>query len=242
MSEKSFKFKQFTIAHEKCQMKVGTDGVLLGAWTSPDNSVTNILDVGTGSGLIALMLAQKTSGNVRIEALDFDPAACEQARENIHNSPWKNKVSVVNSTIQEYAQNSTKRFDLIVSNPPYFELSSNPLNNTQNTAKHAVTLTLEELTNAFPRLLTSRGTLCIILPINHEVTFLKLAQNIGLNCCRKMYVKPNYYKPYERILMQFSLSINQIRKADDVILIEKENRHQYSDKYEQLTKDYYLAF
>lgn len=115
-----FTFKQFFVAHDRCAMKVGTDGILLGAW-APVADVKRILDIGTGSGLLALMLAQRTDDNVPIDAVELDSGAAMQAQENVAHSPWPHRITVHTDDIQRWAPRQTVRFDLIISNPPYYE-------------------------------------------------------------------------------------------------------------------------
>ena len=155
-----FAFKQFTVRHDRCAMKVGTDGVLLGAWTDLSHS-RRILDIGTGTGLIALMLAQRCM-DARITAIDLDSAAVEQAQENIQASPWKDRIEALQQDICTYHPNGT--FDTIVSNPPYFIDSLKCPDGQRSTARHTDTLDADRLIGKVSELLTSDGRFSIILP------------------------------------------------------------------------------
>src|SRR5436190_6902240 len=142
MSETTFRFKQFTIHQDKCAMKVGTDSVLLGSWVDTAQA-TDILDIGTGSGIIALMLAQKSFA--QIDAIDVDGNACEQAEENFKSSPWMDRLHVIHQSFQDYATGTEKKYDLIVSNPPYFQDAFKPAEESKLKAKHGDLLCFAEL-------------------------------------------------------------------------------------------------
>ena len=165
MANPYFQFKQFTVWHDKCAMKVGTDGVLLGAWTSVENT-RSILDVGCGTGLISLMLAQRCQAI--IDALDIDPAACMQARENADRSPFGQRLQVIHrpfaDCVTEFA--GIRQYDCIVSNPPYFINSLKCPDKQRNQARHTDTLSLDELISGSKQLLSPGGRLCLILPFD----------------------------------------------------------------------------
>ena len=165
MSNPFFQFKQFTIRHDKCAMKVGTDGVLLGAWAGTE-SCSRILDVGTGTGLIALMLAQRSKAVV--DAIDIDADACLQAQENAESSLFAGRINVFHSDLVDFAQASTHLYDLIVSNPPYFVDSLKCPNLQRNTARHTDTLTLEDLLQYSRKLLAPQGRIALILPYDQK--------------------------------------------------------------------------
>ena len=155
MSNPYFQFKQFTVWHDKCAMKVGTDGVLLGAWTSVE-SAHRILDIGTGTGLVALMLVQRSLPDANIVALEIDEAAVGQARENIIRSPWKERVEVVQADFRKYR--SSDKFDVIVSNPPYFVDSLECPDRQRTAARHRLQPLLQNDGNPAPRIHIRRTT------------------------------------------------------------------------------------
>ena len=227
-----FRFKQFTIFQDRCAMKVGTDGVLLGAWTNCDGTA-QILDIGTGTGLVALMLAQRS--NALITAIEIDKEAATQASENAANSPWRNRIFVKNCSLQEFAPET--KFDLIVSNPPYFCNSlKTPLEN-RNLARHADSLPLADLLQHSRRLLSENGRLCVILPVDAANFCIEKAVQNGLFCTRSTKIKPLPDSIAKRILLEFSQTEKEC--VEDFLIIEK-SRHQYSEAFKKMTEKYYF--
>jgi tRNA1Val (adenine37-N6)-methyltransferase len=230
-----FQFKQFSIAQQHTAMKVGTDGVLLGAWSKTLEG--NILDIGTGTGLIALMLAQRTK-TALIDAIEMDAIASEEAQENFKNSKWKTRLKVIHSTIQNY--HPTKKYDVIVSNPPFFINSTKAPNNLRNNARHTDELSFIELIVSVKRLLSTSGIFSLILPTEEANQFISLANQNGLFLTRRCLVKPNPTKASKRVIMEFSFTETNI--LEETLTIETENRHEYTKEYITLTKDFYLKF
>lgn len=228
-----FSFKQFTVRHDRCAMKVGTDGVLLGAWIDL-NSSRRILDIGTGTGLIALMLAQRCS-DARIIAVDIDSAAVEQAQENIQASPWKNRVEVLQQDICTYHPHGT--FDTIVSNPPYFIDSLKCPDGQRSTARHTDTLDADRLIGKVSELLSPNGSFSIILPAEQTEDLIRVADEKGLYPSRQTWVITRPGLSPKRILMEFR-KISTVFQPDELV-IELE-RHVYSEEYIALTKEFYL--
>lgn len=228
-----FKFKQFTIRHDRCAMKVGTDGVLLGAWTHLDHP-QRILDIGTGTGLIALMLAQRCK-EARIIGLDIDDEAVSQAHENIGSSPWKERVEVILQDVCTYTPD--RLFDTIVSNPPYFNNSLKCTDTQRNTARHTDTLSMDALLEGAARLMTDKGRFSIILPAEQTDELLGTAASKGLYPSRQTHVITRPGLPPKRVLMEFR-KIKETLQTDEIV-IELE-RHVYSPEYIELTRDFYL--
>ncbi|OFX23535.1 MAG: tRNA (adenosine(37)-N6)-methyltransferase TrmM [Bacteroidetes bacterium GWA2_31_9b] len=235
MPNNYFKFKQFTIHQDKCAMKVGTDGVLLGAWVKCDEAAT-VLDIGTGTGLIALMIAQRS--NALIDAIEIDADACVQAKENIDKSPWKNRINIINQPFQDYANDTDKKYDLIVSNPPYFQNSLNAPDEQRSKARHNKELELIEIISGASKLLSDNGTLSIILPYIEGVLFIANAAENGLYCVRQTNVLPKPKAATKRLLLEFQKTKKTVINQD--LVIESGNRHEYSDSYKDLTRDFYL--
>lgn len=229
-----FHFKQFSVRHDRSTMKVGTDGVLLGAWVDVTHS-KRILDIGTGSGVIALMLAQRTTSDVAIDAVEVEKEDAEQARENVEQSPWPRRVEVFHSSIQNFT--SEERYDLIVSNPPYFNNSAKPPDEKRIQARHTTTLPYDVLLHHAKQLLTPNGRLALILPFTEGLAFETLASQYGLRCCRKTAFRTRREKPIERWLME--LSAGSCQKIDDEILLYNDGL-EWSDDYIRLTRDFYL--
>ena len=232
---KPFNFKQFSIQQNNTAMKVGTDGVLLGAWTTVKNGT--ILDIGTGTGLIAIMLAQR-SKTALIDAIEVEEDAHNQAKENIASCNWKNRISAHHLPIQNFKP--TTQYDLIISNPPFFLASTKAPNEDRNTARHTDSLSFDDLIASVIRLLNSEGIFSLILPINEAELFINIAtaQHLFLN--KKCVIKPNPTKPAKRVLMEFSFSKTDIVSKE--LTIETATRHQYTKEYISLTQDFYLKF
>ncbi len=216
-------------------MKVGTDGVLLGAWISLE-SAEHILDIGTGTGLIALMMAQKYDAH--IDAIDIDNDAFKQALVNVNASPWSNRLRVIHASLQDFHPH--RKFDLIVSNPPYFIDSFAPTDEARNRARQAsASLSYEELLQGIIRLLTTSGKFCVILPSKEGIIFREKAEQDGLFCNRITHVHTIIGKPAKRVLMEFS-RIDEELKEKDIILRESDTT--FTDAYKVLTKEFYPAF
>ncbi len=234
MSNPYFKFKQFTVFHDKCGMKVGADGVTLGAWADVNGAET-ILDVGCGSGLIALMLAQRS--DAKITALDIDENCVRQSKENIENSLWKNRISVKHFSFQDFADSTTETYDLIVSNPPFFNNSLKNPSQARSVARHTDTLPHLDLIKNAIKLLNEKGKFCVILPITEGENFIKLAEKEGMFCGQKVTIFPNYVKPAKRLLLEFRKEKTDCKVSE--ITIEKE-RGIYTDEYRKMVKEFYL--
>lgn len=237
MPNQEFAFKQFIIHQEKCAMKVGTDAVLLGAWVQPKNPKT-ILDIGTGTGVIALMIAQKTEGE--IDAIEIDENAFEQAKENVLASKWNNRVHVHHISLQNFSKNSTNKYDLIVSNPPYFVDSFKSNAEARNSARHADQLPFSELIKCVSNLLENDGVFCVIMPVTEGYKLRDLAAYNHLYLTRLTLVKTKKEKTEKRFLMQFEKQNKKLIETE--LVIEKNDRHAYTAEYIELTKDYYLYF
>ncbi len=232
---KPFYFKKFTVHQDRCAMKIGTDGVLLGAWADT-TAVRSALDVGTGTGVIAIMLAQR-SREARIKAVEIDREAYEQARQNMALSPWAQRLEAVHGAVQEFARTSRERFDLIVSNPPFFSGGTFSNNHDRNQVRHTIKMPHGDLLAAVRTLLAPEGTFGLILPLIEGLRFVELAESYHLYCIRQTEVKPKASKPVERLLLQFS------RQPADMIrdrLIIQEESGEWTKEYRQLTGDFYL--
>ena len=228
-----FRFKQFNVSQDKCAMKIGTDGVLLGAWIKID-SPNRILDIGTGTGLIALMLAQRFSKS-QITALEIDPLAAEQANDNFKDSFWSNRLHATNTSLQKFSPKNM--FDLIVSNPPYFENVSKAKSEERTQARHTDYLSFETLVSHSAKWLSNKGILAIIIPIASKEKIVKIANKKNLFLQRICIVKGNESSTAKRALMDFSFQKENIKKS---MLVIEEKRHQYTQKYIELCKDFYL--
>lgn len=238
MANSTFAFKQFVIKQDKCAMKVSTDAVLLGAWVIPNGSL-NILDIGTGTGVIALMLAQKSKG--KIHAIDIDQSAFEQAKINFEESIFKENLSVEHKSLQEFSKSAPNKYDLIVTNPPYFVDSLKNSDSNRSNARHADVLPYMELIEGVKTLLSEKGKFCLILPKNEAIKFRELAETRGFHLSKLMRIRTTLDKGEEkRHLMQFEFRPTEF--SESTLVIEKDERHSYTDEYKNLTKDYYIHF
>ncbi len=237
MANNYFQFKQFKIIQEKSAMKVGTDGALLGAWANISR-VKTALDVGAGTGLISLMIAQRTS--TKVLGIEIEKNAAKEAYENIQNSPWKNRVAIKNISFQDFAAASKEKFDLIISNPPFFSNSfKNEIANLA-IARHNDLLPFSELINGSVKLLNENGRLAVILPVIQAEEFIELAKHEDLFLSRLTKIKPKATKEPNRFLMEFTKKQTPLKK--DYLIIYNETGTDYTESYKQLTCEFYLKF
>jgi tRNA1Val (adenine37-N6)-methyltransferase len=265
MANSFFRFKQFTVYQDKCAMKVGTDGVLLGAL--PDvQGAESLLDIGTGTGLVALMLAQRNP-HMHVDAIEIDPDAAQQARQNVAGSPWPH-IEVHQVALQQYFPH--RQYQIIVSNPPYFVNSLKAPQQARNTARHTDTLSFADLLQGVNRLLLPQGKFWVILPDEAQAEFCRLADHEGLRLVQVIKVHPREDRPAKRVVMCFEkpvvghagpfdklrdrmegcevpLDRDRMEGSDaglrdlspQILVIEKE-RHVYTPLFESLTAPYYL--
>jgi len=233
-----FTFKQFFVAHDRCAMKVGTDGVLLGAW-APVDHVSRILDIGTGTGLVALMLAQRTKDGVCVDAVELECAAALQAGENFAESPWNSRLSVFAQDINDFALDAPNKYDLIVSNPPYFETAVACRNEARNAARYTETLTHRALLECANSLLSSNGTFCVVLPYDIGLSFEKAAQDLGWHTQARLDIRDRPEKPLNRMLLALA---RQAHLPNYQALALREKLNVYSAEFRALITDFYLNY
>jgi len=238
MSEsKIFKFKEFDIAQDQCAMKVGTDGVLLGAWAEVVGA-REILDIGTGTGIIALMLAQRAE-RANVDAVEIDGKSFEQAKDNFMNSKWSKTLHIHHITIQDYSTQHKKSYDSIVCNPPFFSGGTLSSNQDKNTVRHTIKLSHQDLLKSARSLLSVTGTFSLILPLLEGLRFIEIAESYGLHCTRKTTVMSKKNKPVERILLEFKKNKSEMNTS--LLIIQKEKRNDWTDQYIALTKDFHIG-
>ena len=233
---KPFKFKQFAIHQDRCAMKIGTDGVLLGAWTSLQNNPESILDIGAGTGLIALMLAQR-SGAETMDALEIEEEAYEQCVDNFEASPWGDRLFSYHAGLDEFLDDIEDQYDLIVSNPPFYSEEVASGNSARDMARQNQSLPFEELIEGVSKLLSPDGIFSTIIPYKEEVHFIDLAEKSGLYPQHLTRVKGNPSSEIKRSLLLFSFNKKEVLKDELTIEVE---RHQYTPEYITLTKEFYL--
>jgi tRNA1Val (adenine37-N6)-methyltransferase len=237
MANNYFKFKQFSVVQDLCAMKVGTDGVLLGAWATVTDTDENILDIGCGTGLIALMLAQRTS-KARITGIDIDAGAVLQSSLNFMNSPWYDRLRSVHQPLHLFAIGCEQRYDLIVSNPPFFSNSLKAPDKARNTARHTDTLNSNDLLRIASLLLNETGRICLILPVDEGLQLVQSAANNGLYTKQRIEVFPKPGLKAKRLLLEFVKTPCDCHISE--ITIESEQRHIYSEEFSLMVKDFYL--
>ncbi len=235
MANNYFQFKQFKINQSRAAMKVGTDGVLLGAWASCSGA-QRILDIGTGTGLIALMLAQRYTA--MIDALEIDEAAMADAKENIQQSPWSERIKLYPTALQHFSP--AEKYDALVSNPPYFKDSLKAPDAARTRARHSDTLSLEELVVRSVKLLQPAGKLHLVLPYEALEELQIDAAKAGLYLVRICRVKPTPSKSFKRVLLTLAMQADPC--VEEELILEEFGRHQYSQAYKDLTRDFYLNF
>jgi tRNA1Val (adenine37-N6)-methyltransferase len=234
-----FRFKEFTIHQDKTAMKVGTDGVLLGAWCSVENYPNSILDVGSGTGVISLIIAQRSDA-LTIDAIEVDENAYEQSVSNFEESNWGDRLYCYHTTFQEFANELAEEqetYDLIVSNPPFYTDEFQTQDDARNKARFTSSLSFEALLKGVSRILSKKGIFSVIIPCKEENNFIDLAKENRLFLNRVCRVKGNKTSEIKRSLMEFSFIQREIK--EERLIIETE-RHQYTEEYISLTKDFYL--
>jgi tRNA1Val (adenine37-N6)-methyltransferase len=232
-----FQFKQFTIQQNQTAMKVGTDGVLLGAWAPIEHQPISILDIGTGTGLIALMLAQRTTAQ-QIDAIEIDENAFEQAVDNFENSPWSDRLFCFHAGLDEFMEEPEEEYDLIVSNPPFYSEDYKTENEQRDLARFQDALPFEDLAEAADLLLSENGIFAVIIPFKEEAKFIELAQKFDLFPIKITRVKGTPTADIKRSLLAFSRRETASVLTDELV-IEKA-RHDYTSDYINLTKEFYL--
>ena len=236
---KPFKFKYFNVKQDKAAMKIGTDAVLLGAWCSIDDSLDSILDIGSGTGVISLMLAQRSDA-LNIDAVEVDENAYEQTVENFEESDWGDRLYCYNISFQEFADEifeEEETYDLIVSNPPFYTDDFVTQDEARNKARFTNSLSFEELITGVSKILSDKGRFSIIIPFKEEQKVISLAKNNNLFLNKVCHVQGNPTSEVKRSLLEFSFSSSDVKKEHLIIEIK---RHQYTQEYINLTKDFYI--
>ena len=233
---KPFQFKQFSVAQDRCAMKVGTDAVLLGAWSALDHMPNTILDIGSGTGILALIMAQRSTAEL-IDALEIDADAYEQCVHNFETSDWGDRLFCYHASLDEFVGEIEDTYDLIISNPPFYTDHFKSRNEARNKARFEDALPFEELLTSASKLLSVTGQLNVIIPFSEEINFISLAKNVDLYPIRILRVRGQEESPVKRSLISFTFQENKIEVSELTIEI---TRHHYTHDYINLTKDFYL--
>ena len=231
-----FTFKKFIVEQNRCAMKIGTDGVLLGAWTPIENNPFSILDIGTGTGIIALMLAQRSAAE-QIDALEIDEDAYEQATDNFENSPWNDRLFCFHAGLDEFVEEPEDEYNLIVCNPPFYSEDYKSDNEQRDLARFQDAMPFEDLIEAVDLLLSENGIFSVIIPYKEESTFLALAKDFELFPIKITRVKGTPTSEIKRSLLAFSRDELNNYPIDQLII--ETARHIYTPEYIALTKDFY---
>ncbi len=232
-----FQFKQFSILQDRCAMKVGTDSVLLGAWCPIEKNPFSVLDIGAGTGILSLMIAQRSHAE-QIDALEIDEDAYEQCVENFENSPWGDRLFCFHAGLDEFMEEPEEEYDLIISNPPFYSEDYKTENSQRDLARFQDAMPFEELVEAADLLLSENGIFAVIIPYKEEEKFIDLCAKVELFPVKVTRVKGTPNTEIKRSLLAFKRYELPVLEADELVI--EINRHDYTDAYIELTKDFYL--
>ncbi|WP_040280399.1 tRNA1(Val) (adenine(37)-N6)-methyltransferase [Psychroserpens damuponensis] len=233
---KPFRFKQFSVHQDQCAMKIGTDGVLLGAWAPIDHRPFSILDIGAGTGILSLMLAQRCDAQV-IEALEIDDKAYEQCVENFEQSPWNDRLFCYHASLEEFALEIEDKYDLIICNPPFYSEDYKTDNSQRDLARFQDAMPFNHLLDSVATLLSKAGLFSVVIPFSEAENFIALASQVGLFPKKKTHIKGALTSKVKRSLITFSFREQDVDISE---LIIETSRHNYTEDYINLTKDFYL--
>lgn len=233
---KPFQFKEFQVNQDQCAMKIGTDAVLLGAWTSVKQNPFAILDIGAGTGVLSLILAQRSQAEV-IDAIEIDDPAYEQCVDNFENAPWADRLFCYHASLEEFTEEIEDKYDLIISNPPFYSEDFKTENTQRDLARFSDAMPFHHLIESAFSLLSEDGIFSVIIPFKEEADIIELASKVHLFPNRILHVKGSPSSEIKRSLLEFSFRESEIKKEE---LIIETSRHQYTEDYIKLTKDFYL--
>ncbi|WP_347373308.1 methyltransferase [Aequorivita sp. Q41] len=231
-----FKFKKFTVAQDRCAMKIGTDGVLLGAWTSIKHTPFSILDIGAGTGIIALQLAQRSNAEL-IDAIEIDENAYEQCVDNFENAAWGDRLFCYHASLDEFVDEIEDKYDLIVSNPPFYSEDYKTTSEARDLARFNEALPFDELITSVSRLLSDEGIFSVIIPKKEEENFIKMAAKVNLFPKRICSVRGTETSEIKRSMLEFSFTETTVDLENLTLEI---SRHKYTEDYKKLVADFYL--
>ncbi|HLV92653.1 MAG TPA: methyltransferase [Aequorivita sp.] len=234
--DKAFQFKEFTIEQNRCAMKIGTDGVLLGAWVSLETNPFSVLDIGSGTGIIALQLAQRSDAEL-IDALEIDEEAYEQCVDNFENSPWGDRLFCYHASLAEFAEEIEDKYDLIISNPPFHSENYKTTSSSRDKARFNDSLPFDKLIESVSLLLSKEGIFAVVIPNKEEENFISMASKVKLFPTRICHVRGNESSIIKRSMIEFSFK-KTTPKTENITI--ETSRHNYTKEYIDLVKDFYL--
>ncbi|MEM0541710.1 methyltransferase [Flavobacterium sp. j3] len=232
-----FQFKQFSVQQAKSAMKIGTDSVLLGAWCPIENQPFSVLDIGAGTGILSLMIAQRSKAE-QIDAIEIDEDAFEECVENFENSPWSDRLFCFHAGLDEFVEEPEQEYDIIISNPPFYSENYKTNSESRDLARFEDALPFEDLVEAADLLLSENGIFAVIIPYKEEERFIDLCSEVELFPIKVTRVKGSHSTPIVRSLLAFKRYELAVLEADELVI--EINRHEYTDDYINLTKDFYL--
>ena len=232
-----FQFKQFSVQQDRCAMKVGTDSVLLGAWCPIENNPFSVLDIGAGTGILSLMIAQRSNAE-QIDALEIDEEAYEQCVENFENSPWGDRLFCFHAGLDEFVDEPEDEYDLIISNPPFYSEDYKTENSQRDLARFQEAMPFDDLVEAADVLLSENGIFAVIIPYKEEEKFIDLCAEVELFPVKVTRIKGTPNTEIKRSLLAFKRYELPVLEADELVI--ETSRHKYTEEYIDLTKDFYL--
>jgi tRNA1Val (adenine37-N6)-methyltransferase len=232
-----FQFKNFSVQQDKCAMKIGTDSVLLGAWCPVSNNPFSVLDIGAGTGILSLMMAQRTNAE-QIDAVEIDENAYEQCVENFENSPWSDRLFCFHAGLDEFIDEPEDEYDIIISNPPFYSEDYKTDNFQRDLARFQEAMPFEELIEAVDLLLSENGIFAVIIPYKEEEKFIDLCSKIEFFPVKVTRVKGTPTTEIKRSLLAFKRYELSTLTAEELII--ENSRHSYTEEYIELTKDFYI--
>jgi len=233
---KPFQFKEFSVNQDRCAMKIGTDSVLLGAWANLDFNPFSILDIGAGTGVLSLMMAQRSPAEV-IDAIEIDDNAYEQCVDNFETSPWGDRLFCYHAALQEFTEEIEDKYDLIISNPPFYSEDYKTEDKQRDLARFQDAMPFEHLIEAVAKLLSKAGKFAVVIPYSEEEKLISLASKSNLFANNILHIQGNATSNIKRSLIEFSFRESEILTKK---LIIETSRHQYTEDYINLTQDFYL--